>query len=146
MVYTTADYAIAIAALAAAILGLFNGFSGALAFLSGLALSLVAGRASWAWSGCRFDSAWARVLVTLVVALLAFGLVRAVVRRMVNGLLRQPADAVFGFIVAGATGFMLALAAVYFLNLSGLTTIESAFVSAAESLFQNGGQSVAGPG
>ena len=34
----------------------------------------------------------------LVALLVAFGIVRALVRRFVNGLLAQPADAIFGFL------------------------------------------------
>ena len=38
------------------------------------------------------------VSAVLVALLVAFGIVRALVRRFVNGLLAQPADAIFGFL------------------------------------------------
>ena len=48
-----------------------------------------------------------RAALTLVAALVAFGLVRLIVKKMVNGLLAQPADALFGFAIGLAMGLLL---------------------------------------
>ena len=54
-----------------------------------------------------------RGAATLVAALLAFGLVRLVVKRLVNGLLAQPSDALFGFAVGAGLGVLLLFAWAY---------------------------------
>ena len=45
-----------------------------------------------------FEHLWVRALAVLAGLLVVFGIVRALVRRFVNGLLAQPADAIFGFL------------------------------------------------
>ena len=138
MEYAVADYVIAVVALAAAVLGIFNGFSGALAFFAALASGLFGARASWALYADWLPAVWTRALATLVSALVVFGLVRMLVRRMVTGLLKQPADSVFGFATGAVTGFLLSLGAAYLLRLSGFIAFNSRFVDCAESLFKPG--------
>ena len=123
-----ADYVIVAATLAAAILGAFIGFSGSLAFLGGTTVGLLAGKVAWIWSAGRLDAAWMRALAVLAVALVVFGLVRWAVRKIVSGLLHQPADALFGLLVAAFTGFAIAAAAVFGINYSGLAQVESTLV------------------
>jgi len=102
--FFTADYVIGIVTLAAAILGLFGGFSGALAFCAGLIAAVLAGKLGHSFIAAFFSAEWAVIVATLVVSLLAFGLARLLVKRVVKGLLAQPADAIFGGLVAALTG------------------------------------------
>ncbi len=121
----TADLVVLVFALVLAVLGLFGGFSGALAFLAALVGSALGGRLAWLVAAPRFEAAWARGLVVLVASLLIFGLVRWCVKKVVNGLLHQPADAIFGFLVSGATGFALGILAIFAANHSELVEIHS---------------------
>jgi len=114
--FLTADYVIGIVTLAAAILGLFGGFSGALAFCAGLVAAAVGGKFAHAMLISFFSAQWAAVLATLVAALLAFGIARLLVKRVVKGLLAQPADAIFGSLVAAVTGAALSVFAVFAVN------------------------------
>lgn len=134
MNFLPADYVILGVAAVAAVFGLVGGFSGALAFLAGTAGAAFAGRLAWYASLSWFDAAWARALASLAIALVAFGLARKVVRLVVHNILAQPGDAVFGFLVAGASGFALALAAAYLLALSSAWPVESALLDGARTL------------
>ena len=69
-----------------------------LAFCLATAAAGVVGSFGWCVSEPWFEQLWARGLAVLVALLVAFGIVRALVRRFVNGLLAQPADAIFGFL------------------------------------------------
>ena len=48
-----------------------------------------------------------------MVTLLAFGIVRLIVKKLVNGLLAQPSDAIFGFLVGAALGVLMLVAWAY---------------------------------
>ena len=48
--------------------------------------------------------------MTLVATLLAFGLVRLIVKKLVNGLLAQPTDALFGMLIGAGLGVLLLIA------------------------------------
>lgn len=96
--FQPADYVIAGLAVISAVLGLFRGFSGMLAFCLATAAAGFVGSFGWRVSEPWFEQLWARGLAVLVALLVAFGIVRALVRRFVNGLLAQPADAIFGFL------------------------------------------------
>lgn len=124
----TADYVISAVVLVAAILGVFGGFSGALGFLSGLVAAGGAVRFGYGFFIGYFTSAWAAYLALLAAALLAFGIVRLIVRKIVHGLLAQPADAVFGALTAAVAGGAVALASAYFIRHLGLVEIESALL------------------
>jgi len=110
----TADYVLCAVTLAAAVLGLFGGFSGALGFFAGSAAAGMAVKFGWSFARSLIQIPWVAAVATLVAALLAFGIARAVVRRIVRGLLAQPADAIFGSLVAAVTGAALAGAALVF--------------------------------
>lgn len=99
-----ADYALCGLALVLAVTGLFRGFSGTLAFLLASVASALAAGFCWTWSLSLSELAWARGAATLVATLLVFGIVRLVVKRLVHGLLSQPADAVFGFLAGALAG------------------------------------------
>ncbi len=97
-----ADYVICGVAVVFAILGLFRGFSGTLGFLLGFVAAISLSTFGWAYSVSLTETLWVRALATLVAALLAFGLVRFLVKRLVNGLLSQPTDAIFGLVTGVA--------------------------------------------
>lgn len=96
--FLPADYVLMALAVASAVLGLFRGFSGMLAFCIATGASGVAGSVGWRVSEPVFEHLWVRALAVLAGLLVVFGIVRALVRRFVNGLLAQPADAIFGFL------------------------------------------------
>jgi uncharacterized membrane protein required for colicin V production len=100
-----ADYVLCALTVVSAVLGLFRGFSGTLAFVVAVAAGGVAASLSWMYSVQFVQAAWMRALATLLVALLAFGIVRIIVKKLVNGLLAQPTDAIFGLLVGASVGF-----------------------------------------
>lgn len=116
VVLQPADYVWAGATLVLAVLGLFRGFSGTLAFfLAGLAAAF-AGTFGWqhaAEVAAIAEPMWLRAGVVLTGTLLVFGLVRLLVKKTVNGLLAQPTDALFGFAVGAAIGIALLVAWAY---------------------------------
>ena len=105
-----ADYALGGIALAMAVFGLFCGFSGALAFLLSTPVAALAASFCWPYSAEFSNVVWVRGAGVLVVSLLVFGLVRIVVKKLVNGLLAQPADAIFGLLTGALAGIMLVVA------------------------------------
>lgn len=94
-----ADFVWLAIALVMAILGLFRGFSGTLAFVLALCTSALLSSLGWVYSKGYIEHVWLRGIGVLVVGLLVFGIVRIIIKRMVNGLLAQPSDAIFGFVV-----------------------------------------------
>lgn len=116
MALGTSDYVILGVSVAAAILGAFGGFSGALAFLAGVGAAVAALRFGWPILDARIQTPWLLAVAALVCALLVFGAVRLVVKKTVNHLLAQPADAIFGFLIAALAGFAAAIAGAYALE------------------------------
>ena len=92
-----------------AIMGLFRGLSGVLAFISAIVVAGAAGTFGWGFSARYLDEVWARGVVILIVSLLVFGLVRAIVKKLVNNILSQPSDSIFGFLVGAAAGVLIAV-------------------------------------
>ena len=131
--WCTADYVIMSVSVVAGILGLFIGFSGTMAFLAATIVSSLAGKVAWAMSAEFLATNWIRGLATVILTLLVFGLVRWGVRRIVNGLLKQPADSIFGFLVGAITGIVLPTIVVYLINFAQIAEIQSVFVSEAMS-------------
>ena len=109
----TADYVILSIVVITSGLGLFRGLSGTLAFILALAAGIFCGAFAWGFSGERFDLEWLKVVITAAVAILSFGLVRVIVKKTVNVLLAQPADAIFGLIGGIATGALVVAAWAY---------------------------------
>ena len=116
MALESSDYVILGVSLAAAILGIFGGFSGALAFLAGVCAAVGALRFGWDFLAEHIMTPWLLVAAALVVALIAFGVVRLIVKKSVKNLLAQPADAIFGALTAAIAAFAAALAAAYALE------------------------------
>lgn len=118
-----ADWALAAIALTLAVLGLFRGFSGTIAFVAGLASGISAALFAWNFLGTYLPVEWQRGAAALVAALLAFGIVRIIVKKLVNGLLSQPTDAILGFLVGALCGVLVIVAwgvSGYYLEYSNL--------------------------
>ena len=114
-----------------ALMGLFRGFSGTLAFFLASAAAAVAGPMLWTYSATVSDQVWVRGLGVGLATLLMFGLVRLIVKKCVNGLLSQPSDAIFGFLVGIAFG--IAVVAVWgyagvYLEHSNLATTAAGYL------------------
>ena len=129
--FQPADYAICGITIVMAVLGLFRGFSGTLGFVLGVIAAAFAASFGWVWSASLTDVAWQRGAGVLVATLLAFGLVRLVVKKLVNGLLAQPSDALLGFLIGAALGVLVIVAwacSGAFLEYSTLAREVSAYV------------------
>lgn len=100
--FQPADYALCALALVLTLLGLFRGFSGSLAFVAALAAASAAALFGWTFSASLTEVVWQRGAGVLVATLLVYGLVRLVVKKLVNGLLAQPSDAIFGGLLGAA--------------------------------------------
>jgi len=96
-----------------AVTGLFRGFSGTLAFLLATLAAVFVGMFGWGYSASFTSVLWMRGAGTLVATLLAFGIVRLLVRKLVGGLLAQPSDAVFGLLIGASVGVLILLAWAY---------------------------------
>ena len=105
-----ADYALCGLTLVLAVTGLFRGFSGTLAFVLATASAVLAGMFGWTYSESFTPVVWMRVAGTLVGTLLVFGLVRMFVKKLVNGLLAQPSDALFGMAIGVLCGAVVLVA------------------------------------
>ena len=105
-----ADYAICAAMLVLAVSGAFCGLSGLLAFAAATAAAAFTAAAGWMYSATLTCVVWQRIVGVALAALIMFGIVRAVSRRLVNGMLAQPADAIFGFLFGAALCAALVLA------------------------------------
>ena len=105
-----ADYALVAATAAMSIVGLFRGLSGTIAFVLASAVASLVASFGWAWSASLTDVAWQRGCGVMVATLVAFGVVRACVKRLVHGLLAQPSDAVFGMLAGAALGALAVVA------------------------------------
>ena len=105
-----ADWILCGFAVAMAVTGLFRGFSGTLA--AGVALGASSALGIWLWnkSLAFIDVTWQRAALVFVVSLLAFGVVRVIVKKAVNGLLSQPTDALAGMVAGALIGVLPALA------------------------------------
>lgn len=126
-----ADYVLCALALTMAVMGMFRGFSGTLAFWAAGAVAAVVGSVAWPYSETITPTVWMRAGLTLLAILLSFGLVRTIVRRFVHGLLAQPADALLGLLAGAATALVLVAGWAYsgfHLEYSNLATEVSAYV------------------
>lgn len=129
--FQPADYALCGVTIVMAVLGLFRGFSGTLGFVLGAVAAAFAASFGWVHSASFTDVAWQRGAGVLVATLLAFGIVRLVVKKLVNGLLAQPSDAIFGFLIGAALGILVLVAWAYsgaYLEYSILAREVSAYV------------------
>jgi len=109
-----ADYVVGGLIIVTSVIGLFRGFSGALAFFIGCAAAAFAAAFSWPMSANFTQTPWTRAAVTLVATLVVFGLVRLIVKKFVNGLLAQPTDALLGALVGAMIGLSVLLGWAYY--------------------------------
>ena len=129
--FQPADYALCGITIVMAVLGLFRGFSGTLGFAIGAVVAAFTASFGWTYSASLADVAWQRGAGTLVATLLAFGIVRLIVKKLVNGLLAQPTDAIFGLLVGAALGVLVLVGWAYsgaYLEYSTLAREVSAYV------------------
>ena len=129
--FLPADYALCGLTIVMAVLGLFRGFSGTLGFVLGAIAAAFAASFGWAYSASLTEVMWQRGAGVLVTTLLAFGLVRLIVKKLVNGILAQPSDAIFGFLIGASLGVLLLVAWAYsgaYLEYSTLAKEASAYV------------------
>ena len=103
------DWALGALTLTFAVTGIFRGFSGALSFVAAGATSTVAAMFFWGYLTRWEMPVWAHGAITLALSLVVFGIVRALVKKMVNGLLAQPADSIFGFLLGLLMGALIIL-------------------------------------
>lgn len=108
--FLPADYALCGVTIVMAVLGLFRGLSGTLGFVSAVLAAAFAASFGWAYSAALTAVAWQRAAGVLVATLLVFGLVRIVVKKLVNGILAQPSDALFGLLLGVGFGALLLVA------------------------------------
>lgn len=104
-----ADYVLAGLTIVLAVTGLFRGFSGTLAFLLASSAAVATGSFGWPFSAGLTEEIWMRAAGVLVAVLLIFGLVRMIIRKLVNGLLAQPSDALFGALIGACVGVLIAV-------------------------------------
>lgn len=122
------DYVILALAAGGAVTGLIIGFSGALAFFAGAVGAAFAARFSWPVSETWFDAGLARGVAVALIALLAFWIVRAIVRRTVKLALAQPGDAIFGALAAAVSGAAVGLGLVWLAQFLGIPGAEESVV------------------
>ena len=111
--FQIADWILCGLAVVTAVTGLFRGFSGTLGFAVGACAAFFAATFGWTLSADFTEVLWMRGAGVLVVTLLVFGLVRLVVKKLVNGLLAQPSDALFGAVIGALIGVLLLVAWAY---------------------------------
>lgn len=121
-----ADYILCGLTIVAAVTGLFRGFSGTLAFALAAAAAAASGSFGWTYSATLTNVVWQRGAGVLVASLVVFGIVRLIVKKIVNGLLAQPSDAILGALVGAALGMAVIVIWAY----SGLYPEYSALVRA----------------
>lgn len=126
-----ADYILGGLIIVMAVLGLFRGFSGTLAFFVACACAAAVGMACWPFSVNWTETLWMRAAITLVMTLLAFGLTRLAVKKLVNGLLAQPTDSILGAFLGVAFGVAVLVGWAYsgfYLEYSNLATQAAAYL------------------
>lgn len=108
--FLIADWILCAFAAVAAVTGLFRGFSGTLGFAIAALAAFFAATFGWTLSADFTEVLWMRGAGVLVVTLLVFGLVRLVVKKLVNGLLAQPTDALAGALVGALLAALVLVA------------------------------------
>ena len=105
------DYALCGAAALFAVLGLFRGFSGVFAFLVASVATAFASVWLWPHVAALSGMMWLRVIIAVFAGVVVFGVVRILVKKVVNGLLAQPVDAFAGLSIGILCGVLMLLVA-----------------------------------
>lgn len=124
-----ADYVLLAFTALCALVGLFRGLSGTLAFFVAVGAAVGVGYATWVFAAPFLEGVWMRGLASFIAALLAFGLARLLVKKLVNGILAQPSDALFGALI----GLLVAAAVVFVWARSGIGTEYSALAQSLQA-------------
>lgn len=104
---TILDYVLLALSCFFVILGLFRGASGVFSFIAASVISFSTGVFIWE-PLCSLDvPSWAHFVIAIVLGLIVFGIVRLIVKKLVNSLLAQPADSIFGLLLGLATSVLL---------------------------------------
>ena len=98
--FTHADYGFMALAIILVVMGLFRGASGFFAFVSALAGAAAAAMCLWPYTASFSQELWVRSAIELVSVLLVYGVLRMIIKKVVNGLLSQPSDSIFGVLIA----------------------------------------------
>lgn len=118
---TVPDYLVVSVSVLAAAVGVVIGFSGAIAFLSGLAAAVMIGYLVGPEIvdalGVYVPNAMVRGAVAFAAAIIAFGAVRWAVAKCVHGLVAQPGDAILGAMFAAVSGLVVSLGIVWVLEM-----------------------------
>jgi hypothetical protein len=109
--FQTVDWVFAAVALALVAMGLFRGFSGVVAFAAGAGAAAAASAYGWPYVVREVGTEWIRFALAGAAAIVVFGVVRIAVKKLVNGLLAQPTDAIAGVVVGAAVAAALLFAA-----------------------------------
>lgn len=120
-----ADYVLLAFGVLCALVGLFRGLSGTLAFFVAIGAAVAVGYGAWYFSSSYIEGAWLRALAAFIAALLAFGLARLLVKKLVNGILAQPSDALLGLLV----GLLVAVGVACVWARSGIATSYSTLIT-----------------
>ena len=113
------DYVVLALAAGGAITGIFIGLSGALAFFSGCLAASFAATFGWRFFASFISSGLARGLAVALVALVAFWIARAIMRKTVKVALAQPGDSILGALAAGISGFAVGIGVVWLAQFLG---------------------------
>lgn len=104
---TLLDYAVLALSCFFLILGICRGASGVFSFLCATVVSVSAGIFVWEPIGALGFARWVQLTVVVILGLLAFGVIRVVVKKLVNSLLAQPADCLFGLLLGVTVSILL---------------------------------------
>ncbi len=127
-----ADWALVAFTVLCAFVGLFRGFSGTLGFAVASAAATFSVTPCWDLTEFVTAALWPRRILCFIAILLVFGVVRLVVKKLVRGLLAQPSDAIFGFIL----GVLVGVGAVFVWAMTGLYTEFSTIATYAASIMK----------
>lgn len=125
-----ADYVLLAFGALCALVGLFRGLSGTLAFFVAIGAAVGVGDGVWLLSPPYIETVGLRALASFVAALVAFGLVRLLVKKLVNGILAQPSDALFGLLI----GLFVAMVVAFVWAKSGVGTEYSTLIQSLQTL------------
>lgn len=128
MTLTFLDLVVSAVTLLATVGGVFVGFSGSLAFLAGLSVSVLGGIYTYPYAEHMIENGLLRVFCVALAGIVVFGLVRGIVKRFVRGLVAQPGDAIIGALISGITVASFSLGILWLISFFFGTTLDSTFL------------------
>lgn len=103
------DYAIIGITAVMAIMGLWRGLSGMVAFISATACAIFAATYGWDLTANYLSIDWQRGIADFVATLVIFAIFRFVIKNTINKMLTQPSDSIFGLVAALLIGAVIVL-------------------------------------